>query len=109
MQADNQGRYDVPLEPGEYEIHVAAPNGVGRYEHVEVPSGQIIGLSERLGPGANLKIVAIDTLTNEPASGVRMWIEDRSGFFVGIKKDSIRTTDSKGIAEWDKLMPCAWR
>jgi hypothetical protein len=106
-QADNQGRYDVPLEPGEYEIHVAAPTGVGRYEHVEVPSGQIIGLSEKLGPAANLRIVAIDTLTNEPASGVRMWIEDRSGFFVGIKKDSMRTTDSKGVAEWDKLMPGA--
>jgi beta-lactamase regulating signal transducer with metallopeptidase domain/protocatechuate 3,4-dioxygenase beta subunit len=104
--ADGQGRYDVPLEPGEYEIRVTATNGFGRYAHVQVASGQIVGMSEKLESGAKLKIVAIDTLTNKPASGVKFFIWDRgSGFVMSEKKDSERTTGAGGAVEWGNLMP----
>ena len=103
---DAHGNYDLPLEPGEYELRVTAANGNGRYEHVEVPSGQTISFSQKLGAGVTLKVVAIDTLTNKPVSGLQFHIMDEKGpAWSGERPDSERTTDSTGTAQWDKLMP----
>ena len=73
-EADDQGQYDLPVEPGQYEIRVSAGNGVG-YFHLGVPSGQVISLPDQLEPGAKLNLVAIDTVTNKPAEGVRFYID----------------------------------
>jgi protocatechuate 3,4-dioxygenase beta subunit len=104
--ADEQGQYDVPLEPGGYEIRVTATNGFGRYEHIQLPSGQVLDISKKLEAGANLKIVAWDMLTHKPVPGVQFYIWDRGGgFMISEKKDSRRTTNANGQAEWDDLMP----
>jgi beta-lactamase regulating signal transducer with metallopeptidase domain/protocatechuate 3,4-dioxygenase beta subunit/5-hydroxyisourate hydrolase-like protein (transthyretin family) len=104
-QSDAEGRFDLPIEPGDYEMRVSAKNGFGRYEHVEVASGQTVEKTVKLDPGAELKIVAVDTLTGKPAAGVQCYIEQRTFAMIAPLQGSERVTDANGEAKWDNLMP----
>jgi hypothetical protein len=100
--ADDQGRYDIPLEPGEYDVRIKADNGVAFFPHVLVPSGQEIALPDKLIAGVPLKIVAIDTVTHKPAAGIKCWLMEENEFTIASVENSLRTTDANGLAVWER-------
>ena len=57
-QTDEKGQYDVPLEPGRYEIRVAGANSFGHF-NLTVPSQQVVALPGELEAGITLKMLAL--------------------------------------------------
>jgi protocatechuate 3,4-dioxygenase beta subunit len=104
-QADEQGRYDVPLEPGEYDISVTAASGVGRFQQVLIPSGQEIALSGKLISGVSLTLNAVDSVTHQPVAGVKFYMVEQRPGEISVSEETKRTTDAKGVARWEKLPP----
>ena len=85
-------------------FRAVAANGVGYFD-IEIPSGQVAALPEKLEAGIALKVVAIDTLTNKPTAGIKFYIVKRSPGAITSMAGSERTTADDGVAQWDKLTP----
>jgi protocatechuate 3,4-dioxygenase beta subunit len=104
--ADAKGNYDLPVEPGEYDVKLSAAGGfVARTEHFGVYSGKEAPLPGELKPGVNLTIQAFDTLTAQPVAGVRFNLQQWTPGYITDVAGTDRTTDAQGMAEWDGIMP----
>jgi len=104
--ADGEGRYDIPIEPGEYETRLVTPAGqFARALNQRIALGQSLALPDKLGPGVTFQAHVVDSITQKPVAGANLWITDRSPGLVGILAGSLRKTDKDGIARWNSIMP----
>ena len=109
--SDEHGAYDVPIEPGEYEARVTAPAGPGgtavflNAQHLQIAAGQVQELPGQLGPGADIKFLAIDETTGKPVAGVKFFIERSSYGRADMQPGSERTSDEQGVVHYESLMP----
>lgn len=109
-QADLQGFYDFPVEPGEYQVEIRSPDGsfVARHESVQVIAGQVNTLPTALSAALTLRVQAVDRVTGQPAAGIKFAIWERSdAAAVEIRPGSRKQTDAQGFAQWDGLLPGA--
>jgi beta-lactamase regulating signal transducer with metallopeptidase domain len=104
-ETDDKGSYDFPVEPGLYDVKVASESGFFNRSRVFIGAGQIVSLQSTLKPGIRFQVKVVDSLTNKPIKGVDLWIDSRTPGRVAMKEGSQRTTDSKGLAVWESLMP----
>jgi len=104
-ETDDKGSYDFPVEPGLYDVKVASESGLFNRSRVFIGAGQIVSLPSTLKPGIRFQVKVVDSLTNKPIKGVSLWIDSRTAGRVAMKEGSRRTTDSKGLAVWESLMP----
>ena len=105
-QADAQGRYDIAIEPGEYDVKISTPAGfTARHEKLRVAAGQAVALPRELTPGPRLRLRAIDSLTDRPVPGVQLYINEWRPGSISPRSGTERTTDEQGVTEWDKLIP----
>jgi len=104
-ETDDKGSYDFPAEPGLYDVKVASESGFFNRSRVFIGAGQIVSLPSTLKPGIRFQVKVVDSLTNKPIKGVDLWIDSRTPGRVTMKEGSRRTTDSKGLAVWESLMP----
>lgn len=104
VTTDADGRYDVPVEPGVYDIRVTTASGaVARHRRVEIVSGKTISLPAELGHGLPMRIRAIDSLTGKPIEGVRFALEDHRPGMTAQRKGSERGSAADGTAYWEHL------
>ena len=109
-QADLQGFYDFPVEPGEYQVEIRSPDGsfVARHESVQVVEGQVNTLPTALSAALTLRVQAVDRVTGQPAAGIKFAIWERSdAAAMEIRPGSRKQTDAQGFAQWDGLLPGA--
>ena len=106
LQTDAEGAFDVPLEPGTYDIQVASESGYfARHSQTKVVQGKATALPGELRPGVRFEVQAIDGLSGKPIAGETFWIlEEGHGWSRRIKELG-RVTDRRGMAVWDSLMP----
>jgi hypothetical protein len=73
-KADAMGRYRLYVEPDSYEFLVKAPGaGVARLAKTAITHGQTKLLDIQLEPGVIFRAVTVDSLTEKPVAGVRLW------------------------------------
>jgi hypothetical protein len=105
-QCDGQGAYDLPLEPGVYDVQVTSSTGlVERIQQIKLPSRQSVELPSQLNAGVHLKLQALDSLTGQPVAGVKFCQWELAPGYNFPRPGTERTTDAKGFAEWDHLFP----
>ncbi len=106
-ETDDQGRYDLLLEPGVYEVRVASTNGFFlRKAGWTVVAGKVGSLPNQLEPGVRLRLQVVDNDTGKPVEGMKFYIWDSPRpYYMVVKPGSERATDNQGVAEWDSLMP----
>jgi hypothetical protein len=105
--ADDQGHYDMPLDPGTYDVKVTAADGfVGRWEKFELPADKATALPGRLEKGLTLTVKVVDSQTGQPVKGAKLSsLEDTGVGLIRPKKGSTRTTGADGLAQWDGMLP----
>lgn len=73
-RADDQGRYRLYVEADAYELLVKAPGvGVARLEKTPINHGEKKPLDIALKPGVTFRALVIDSQTQKPVPGVRLW------------------------------------
>jgi beta-lactamase regulating signal transducer with metallopeptidase domain len=105
-ETDDQGRYDLLLEPGVYEVQVASTNGFFlRQAGWPVDAGKVGSLPNQLQPGAQVRLQAVDSDTGKPVVGARFFIwNSPRPYYMEVKPGTERVTDDQGVAEWDSLL-----
>jgi beta-lactamase regulating signal transducer with metallopeptidase domain/protocatechuate 3,4-dioxygenase beta subunit len=106
VTADGAGRYDQPLEAGEYDVHVTSPGGgVERVPKLRMTAGQIASLPEKLSPAVPLTLEAVDSVSGRPVAGVRFELMQAFPWAIENIQDTDRTTGGDGRATWAGLVP----
>jgi Zn-dependent protease with chaperone function len=108
LAADARGHFDVPLEPGEYELLAQGPRGLfSRIAGVHLQAHKVLEQRITLLAGVHLKVRATEIVTGNPVVGAKFIIVKPIQPFMDSWDDpgSERVTDEKGIAEWFSLMP----
>jgi beta-lactamase regulating signal transducer with metallopeptidase domain len=107
-KTDARGHYDIPVEPGEYEMRAISTQPAGyfaRHERMEVASGKVVAIPGTLARGVPLKIRALDSITGKPIAGVQFYVSEQRPGQSFPREGANRTTNGDGLAEWDNLMP----
>jgi|GEM_PF-3500743 len=107
VNTDDQGRYDILIEPGRYCVQGESERGFFLDEKVfEIGLNQTRTLAKRMQPGATLTLVCTDIATGRPAEGLRAQIYESKGFaLIDSREDSLRTADAAGRMTWESLPP----
>ena len=101
LTTDDQGKYDLPVEPGEYELRLTSKAGeVARHMKVQVPANQITALPAKLTKGFPVTLRAVDSQTGKPIVGATFWIGENGPGSRYNRSGTNRTTDADGRVTW---------
>jgi protocatechuate 3,4-dioxygenase beta subunit len=78
--SDAQGHYRLYVQPDTYDIQVRVPNlGVARPGKIQITDGQTKHLDLTLAAGITFRLKVVDSITNEPVGGIRLWSGQNPG------------------------------
>lgn len=95
--SNDDGTYRLYVQPDKYDIQVKAPQGVARYEDVNIVKGQAETFDIVLDAGLTFRAKFLDIETNEPVAGVRLWHWQH--------KDVNAVSDKAGLIEIPGMLP----
>ncbi len=105
VKAEN-GQYDIPIEPGTYDVAIYSPTGaVARQQDVTIKKGEVLELTRQLGIGPKLTLQAIDSKTSKPVPNVAFYIQRVFPGVITMREGSHRTSNAEGMAVWESIAP----
>ncbi len=106
LATDEEGAYDLPVEPGRYRWQASSADGRFATGEINIEAGQTADLGAALQRGHDVAFQLVDCQSGQPVSGIEVAIyEQRPDRAYSPREGSTRTSDAEGRIHWQNLPP----